>query len=198
MKQALKLVDADNDVTGVAKIDSNIKRSLQDKHPPGEQTNLIAMADGEIVRIQEVIFEGIDASAVQAAAKYTNGSGGPTKVNADTWKYILCSKAHGRLSVELVEEIAVLARRICTENIPYEHLKLLWDCRLVQLIKEDNGVRPVGIGEIIRWIIGKCVLKIVGDDVKSAAGTIQTCAGLESGIEAAIHAMGRAFNEDKC
>ena len=196
VKQALKLVDADNDVTGVKKIDRDVKINLQSKHPPGEQTHPIALAEGEIVNIEEVMFEGIDVCAVQAAAKYTTGSGGPTRLDADTWKHILCSKAFGRLSDELAEEIAVLARRMCTENIPNEHLKLLWDCRLVPLIKEDNGLRPVGVGETIRRIIGKCVLKIVGDDVKQAAGTIQTCAGLESGIEAAIHAMGRAYNDD--
>ena len=66
VKQALKLVDADNDVTGVPKINSDIKRTLQDKHPPGEQTHPNVMADGEIVHIEEVVFEGIDASAVQS------------------------------------------------------------------------------------------------------------------------------------
>ena len=90
VKQALKLVDADNEVTGVKKIDSEVKTNLQEKHPPGEQTSPIALADGEIVNIEEVMFEGINAGAVQAAAKYTTGSGGPTRLDEYTWKYILC------------------------------------------------------------------------------------------------------------
>ena len=65
-------------------------------------------------------------------------------------------------------------------------------------MKDDNGVRPVGVGETIRRIIGKCVLKIVGSDVQLAAGALQTCAGIQSGIEAAIHAMGRAFQDERC
>ena len=33
---------------------------------------------------------------------------------------------------------------------------------------------------------------------RQAAGTLQTCAGVDSGIEAAIHAMARTFKEDWC
>ena len=37
---------------------------------------------------------------------------------------------------------------------------------------------------------------IVGNDVQSAAGPLQTCAGHESGVEAAVHAMKKIhFNE---
>jgi hypothetical protein len=35
-------------------------------------------------------------------------------------------------------------------------------------------------------------------DIQEASGTLQTCAGIPSGIEAAIHAMKETFNEDWC
>ena len=198
VKQALKLVDAESDITGVHSMDDHIRRTLQEKHPPGEQPQQDVLDRGDIPLVEEVIFESIDSTSVQKVAKSTSGSGGPTRIDAETWKHLLCSKAFGKLSDDLAEEIAVLARRICTEDIPHNHLKLLWDCRLVPLMKDDNGVRPVGVGETIRRIIGKCVLKIVGSDVQLAAGALQTCAGIQSGIEAAIHAMGRAFQDERC
>ena len=61
-------------------------------------------------------------------------------------------------------------------------------CRLIPLNK-DPGVRPIGIGEVARRIIAKAILKVVGEDVKLAAGPLQTCAGHQAGCEAAIHAM---------
>ena len=61
-------------------------------------------------------------------------------------------------------------------------------CRLVALDK-CPGVRPVGIGEVWRRAIAKCVLGECGDDAKAACGSTQLCAGLEAGIEGAIHAV---------
>ena len=54
---------------------------------------------------------------------------------------------------ELAEEVAVATRRLCNENIPHKHLHLLLDSHLVPLIKEDNGVRPVDIAEVLRRIM---------------------------------------------
>ena len=61
-----------------------------------------------------------------------------------------------------------------------------------------NGVRPVGIGETLRRIMGKTVARVLKEDIQLASGTLQTCAGLESGIEASIHAMRRTYEEDGC
>ena len=37
------------------------------------------------------------------------------------------------------------------------------------------------------------MLKTVRDDIQAVAGPLQTCAGLEGGCEAAVHAMGEIF-----
>jgi len=63
-------------------------------------------------------------------------------------------------------------------------------------MKDDDGVRPIGIGEVLRRIMAKSVGKIVQGDVQLASGSLQTCTGVESGIEASIHAMYRLFLRD--
>jgi hypothetical protein len=45
------------------------------------------------------------------------------------------------------------------------------------------------IGEVWRRAIAKCVLHVAGTEAKEACGTDQLCAGLEAGVEGAIHAM---------
>ena len=67
-------------------------------------------------------------------------------------------------------------------------LSTLVACRLIPLNK-CPGVRPIGVGEVLRRIIGKAVMRIVRPDVVRAAGSLQVCAGLEGVCAAAVHAM---------
>eukprot|EP00957_Ditylum_brightwellii_P141607 10788013-Ditylum_brightwellii.AAC.1 len=63
-------------------------------------------------------------------------------------------------------------------------------CRLVALDKCPS-TRPVGIGKIFRCLWAKLVLWKAGDQAKTACGNLQLCAGLEAGIEGAVHAVRR-------
>ena len=98
----------------------------------------------------------------------------------------------------LCDEIATLARTLCTENVNFSKIETLLACRLVPLIKTDSGVRPIGIGEVLRRIIGKSIGKLLRKDIQKGCGTLQTCTGIESGIEAAIHALKQKFDSDEC
>ena len=100
--------------------------------------------------------------------------------------------------MQLSEEIANLSKRLCSEAIPSDYISTLMACRLVPLKKLDNSVRPVGIGETLRRIISKAVVSLLKPDILSASGCLQTCAGLEGGIEAAVHSMRKIFEEDDC
>ena len=61
-------------------------------------------------------------------------------------------------------------------------------CRLAALDKR-HGVRPVGIGEMLRRALAKLVMRAAGDQAKTACGNLQLCAGLEADIEGATHAV---------
>ena len=51
------------------------------------------------------------------------------------------------------------------------------------------GVRPVGVGEVVRRIVGKAVMKIFKCHFMDAIDSIQLCAGQDAGCEVAVHAM---------
>ena len=59
------------------------------------------------------------------------------------------------------------------------------------------GVRPIGVGEVVRHIIGKAVLYVIGQDIKDAAGPLELCAGQMAGSEAAVHAMQTILKKDE-
>ena len=65
-------------------------------------------------------------------------------------------------------------------------------CRLIPLDK-NPGLRPIGVGEVLRRIAGKVVIKVVKEDVRKAAGDLQLYRGHEAGGEAAVHAMHDVF-----
>jgi len=96
---------------------------------------------------------------------------------------------------KLADEIAILAKRLAMNTIPQTYISLLLACRLVPL-KKDNGIRSVGVGECLWWIIAKTITRLLKEDIIHEAGTLQTCASLESGIEAAIHSV-RSFQDEE-
>ena len=65
-------------------------------------------------------------------------------------------------------------------------------CRLVALDK-NPGVRPIGVGEVVRRIVMKAILRVIQRLVEEACGVLQTCSGLPCGIEAAVHAMRETY-----
>ncbi len=72
-----------------------------------------------------------------------------------------------------------------------------------QPLYEDPGshtpdIRPIGIGVVMRRIAAKTVTRFLKNDIQLAAGTLQTCSGTDSGIEAATHAMKLLFEEEEC
>ena len=59
----------------------------------------------------------------------------------------------------------------------------------VGAIKQNPGVRPIGIGEVLRRIIGHTITKCVSQDLVQLGCNMQLCFGEKSGIESAIHSF---------
>ncbi len=116
-------------------------------------------------------------------------------MDADGWRPILCSKNYGKSGVNLCQSIANLTKRLCTEDVDSDYICEVGACRPIPLIKNETKVRPIGVGEILRRIMAKAVARVLKHDIIQAAGSLQGCSGVDSGIEAVIHAMAKIFNE---
>ena len=95
-------------------------------------------------------------------------------------------------SDDLCSAVADVARRLTSEHVDPLGLPALLNNRLIPLDK-NPGVRPIGIGETLRRIIGKSVVSVLKKDIMHAAGVTQVCAGHPAGCEAAIHALRNVF-----
>lgn len=51
------------------------------------------------------------------------------------------------------------------------------------------SIHPIGVGEILRRLIGKLILKIARNDILDTVGTLQLCVGQETASESSVYAM---------
>ena len=198
---ALKIISDKIDRGGVLHmgdiIDGKSVRSiLRSKHPSSyEVCNELVLPDREGVECNQslckVVFDSLDASAIRRAALATRGAGGPSAVDAYVWRR-LCT-GFGKVSDGLCNALAMVGRFLCSSYIDPQVLLPFLACRLIAIDK-NPGVRPIGIGEVVRRIIAKAVIRVVKPDVLETVGCKQLCVGQVGGVEAAIHSVRELFD----
>ena len=161
-----------------------------DKHPPAQPVNPDVLVRGELPTVDPIVFDELTGDVMRRAALATQGAAGPSMGDSYMWRCLLVSFKDA--SNDLCDTVADVARRLATEHVDPAGLLPLLNNRLIPLDK-DPGVRPIGIGEVLRRIIGKSILWILKKDIMQAAGATQVCAGQSAGCEAAIHALRQIF-----
>lgn len=171
-----------------------VRDVLIEKHPQPSPSCPEAIIDPihQAEPVHSILFQGIDGILIRNTALKSKGSAGPSGLDSSHWKRI-CTGFQSS-SKALCNALASLARRLCTNFVDPSGAAALFACRLIPLDKKP-GVRPIGVCETVRRILGKAILSVVGNDVRKAVGSLQLCAGQSSGCEAAIHAMRSIFNE---
>jgi hypothetical protein len=197
---ALKLL-TNNMANGILPLNDETLNLLHLKHPDAKEAMPDVLIQGPTLRVHPVLFDEIDEDLVKKAALRTKGGSGPSGLDADGWRRILASNNYGTVNIDLRRSFARVIQKLCIKKIEVDTLnsktsiEALLACRLIPLDK-NPGLRPIGVGEVLRRIAGKVVMQVVKSDVTKAAGCLQTCAGQESGSEASIHAMNEIFNEN--
>ena len=194
VNQALKLLSKEAS-NGLLELSEETMNILLQKHPSPEPLHEEFLLYGPIKSVNSIIYDEINESIVLKAASRTKGAAGPSKLDGDEWRKILCSTAFGNAGIDLRKSIARMTKLLCCEEIQdYESIESLLACTLIPLNK-NPGIRPIGIGEVLRRIIGKVVMYVMKKDVIESAGSLQLCAGQDAGCEAAIHGMVDIWND---
>ena len=165
-----------------------VRETLLKKHP--NQQSSIVTPTTPTNQPHPIFFDMIHRHLISSTALRTEGSAGPSGLDVAAWKRMCTSFMS--TSTDLCETIAVTARRLCTYFVKPRSLSACVACRLVALEKYP-GVRPIDIGETLRCIIGRAIVKAISVDIQAAAGPIQLCVGHQSGCEAAVLAMRQVF-----
>ena len=187
---------SDDQGGGILPLSDDVMEQLKEKHPKPQVVQLGSLLFGPIKDIPDTLYYEINEDMVRDAALRTKGSCGPSGVDANSFRRILTCKSFKRSGTELCEAIASMTKRLCSEYVDPRGLEAILANRLFPLDKGEGVVRPIGVGEVLRRIMGKCVTKVTKPDVIDASGSLQVCAGHKSGSEAAIHAMRELFEHD--
>ena len=191
---AIKLL-TNNMKGGILPLNNETMELLRTKHPERKEAIEDALLPGEVPMVQPIIFESIDEDMVLKAAQITKGGSGPSGMDADGWRKILSSRVYGDTGRDLRRAFANVIKKMCVDNISDNSLEALMASRLVPLDK-NPGLRPIGVGEVLRRIAGKIVMSITKEDVVRASSKAQMC-GRKAGSEAAIHAMKEMFEAEQ-
>ena len=94
--------------------------------------------------------------------------------------------------VPLCNALAAVPRRLYTEYVDPTPLYAMIACRLISLDKRP-GVRPIGVCETARRIIGKAIAGVLHNDIRAAAGPLQMCTSQPPSSETAVQALADVF-----
>ncbi len=148
---------------------------LEEKHPQGAPATADSVLNEpetmDSLPFHPVVLDRIIGCQIRNAALRTEcsaGPYGPYGIDAAGWRR-LCTSFHAAAD-SLCNAVAAVARRLCTTYVDDPApLSALIACRLIPLDK-GPGVRPIGVCEIIRRIIGKAIMHVVRRHVRTAVG----------------------------
>lgn len=85
-------------------------------------------------------------------------------MDVDGWRRIVLSKYFGDSSDDFCKALSKVIQKLCTDKSCSTTIESLMACRLIPLDK-NPGLRPIGVGEVLRRIIGKVVTYSLRNDV---------------------------------
>ena len=188
---------SENAGVDVLPLNDDVMAQLRVKHPSPQETSLGSLLFGPVEDVPDSIYQQINGKWYGmrlCEQKVRRGSSG---VDANGFLRILASKSFKKSGTDLCAAIAAVTRRFCTEFIDPLGIEAILANRPIPLDKGEGAVRPIGVGEVMRRIMGKCVMHVTKPDVIDGSGFLQVCAGHKSVSEAAIHAMRNIFEEDE-
>ena len=195
VRQAVRLLERDAS-NGVLPLNQSTLNDLRQKHPDGQQINEEMILQGPVENVSSVIFDEITSDSILKAAIKTKGSAGPSMYDADDWRNILGSTLYGSDAEDLRRSLADLGKDLCINEIEDpESLEAFLGCRLIPLDK-NPGLRPIGIGETLRRIVGKAVMSVMKQDIQHGVGNLQLCGGHAGGCEVGVHSVVDLFNDE--
>ena len=142
---------------------------LKAKQPPKHDVNPDIVLSGHERDFHPVIFDCLDVEAIHKTALKTQGGGaGPSGADANFWKRI-CNSFQ-TVSDDLCASMTLVAKKISTSYVDLEGLSAFTACRLMALDKQQ-GVKAIGIGDVVRRIVSKAILGNIRDEIMEVAGT---------------------------
>jgi hypothetical protein len=163
---------------------NTISEVLESKHPDARTPDANSLP--KYSNTPDFVDVDITEESVEKVARRLSGSAGLGGTDSHALQHWLLR--FGAASRKLRIALAEFTDWLSNSFPPWAAYRAIIAGRLCAVDK-CPGVRPLGVGESWRRAIAKMLLLVAGSEAKEACGIDQLCAGLEAGIEGAIHAM---------
>ena len=180
--------------SAVLDVTPEVIESLREKHPPAQPMKLEGLLKGLVDDVPVTVYDNITGEDILKSITITRGGARASGLDALGLRRICWS-----MSNDLCEALSMTTRRLCNSYVDPFFLSPLLSNQLLALDK-NPGIRPIGIGECLRRVIGKTVTQKFKSLLTETAGPLQLAAGHLSGSEAAVHEARALFedNETDC
>ena len=168
--------------------DKTVIDVLKEKHPdPGMTDVSVCLEDDNLPVLMDVDVTG---GHIERLARTLHGGAGPGGTTSNHWQsFLLC---YGTQSAKLRDAIAALTCLLANSTVNWDMIRAMLSSRLIALNK-NPGIRPIGVREVLRRLLGKAMVLATGIDIEELCGADQLCSGLKGGIKGAIYSVWSIF-----
>ena len=190
IKGAIRVISSDDKILPVTEENRD---KLKKKHPdPHKDTNM-PEGPGDM---QGTICDKKDV--VEAIKSFKNGSaGGPDGFMPQFLKDVTKEELGATANLVLDTLVDFYNLIVFAGKIPDEVCEIYYGANLMGLAKDDNGVRPIAIGFVLRRLGGKIQSSKVLNLSKTLFWPLQLGVGTSKGCEIAAHAIRQYVISDK-
>ena len=183
---------SDTESAGILSTSKQTIDLLKEKHPVGAPKYGDLLLHGT-----EELYEEINGALIYKVAREIKRAAGRSNLDANGWYRILTSSSFRDNSRNLRSAIALMAKKLCLKRYCGNDgsLEAFLACKLIPLDKNPR-IKSIGIGEVIRRILGRAVMTTFRRNILENACDLQLCAGQHAGCEATVHALSSIFSED--
>jgi hypothetical protein len=111
LSAAIKFLDKESS-SRLLDLSPDILDGLKEKHPPASEKKDECLRNGSVDQIPPNNFDHINEQLIYVAAMKTRGSPGPSGMDADVYRRILCPKNFSSEGKTLREEISTMTRNL--------------------------------------------------------------------------------------
>ena len=169
---ALRLL-SDTDSAGILPTTKQTIDLLKEKHPVGASKYGHLLLHDLEESYEEYAYEEINGALIYKIAREIKVAASLSNLDANGLRRILTSLLSGNNSQDLCNAVALMAKKLCSKRYCGSDgsLGALLACKHAPLDK-NPGVRPIGIGEVIRRIVGRAVVRTFRKNILESAGDL--------------------------
>ena len=99
----------------------------------------------------------------------------------------LTAKSNGQTGLNFLKTLTNLVNVILEGKVPFELRPYFFGAKPIALKRPDGGLRPIAVGNTVRWLSAKCTGYHVFESRQARYGCRQVGVGTKRGAELASH-----------